>query len=171
MTKSAQKGEIRSLAGFFKEFAEFLQLTFAQMAKHVALEVVLPFVEFGEESQTFFRDTCRDDAAVFRCARTFDEATLLKSVEQACDVGIVSDHSFTDLAAGKSGVSGAAKDAQDVELGRRDVERLQGLGEPTRQEIGSSLQIKEDFLFEAVERLLLLDLVLQATRHVYNDSR
>lgn len=98
-----------------------------------------------------------------------DEVTGLESVEQACDVGITRHHTLRDFAAWNSIWTGATQNPQHVVLRCSQVEWLERLGKSTHERLGRTLKIQEDFLFDRVERLPLLDCALEGSWHRQND--
>jgi len=108
------------LAGSFEQFLQGTHAFPSQMAELLAVYFSDRPVEFTQEPQSLRADTGEDLAAVFDLAAAGDEAPFLEAVQQACDIGIATDHALADFSTGKA-LGRAAQNAEYVVLGRRNV--------------------------------------------------
>src|SRR5689334_10898771 len=113
-----------------------------------------------EEVLSFGRDTRDHVTAVVLIPLPADEPRLLEPVEQPRHVRNAIDHALADLAAAEAVGSGAAQDAEYVELGPSQPERPERLVGRVIDDGRSPKQPQDCLVLEAGEGLGLLDLGL-----------
>lgn len=102
-------------------------------------------------------DVRPDDAAVMPIALLTHEFLRLEPGEQACDVGLRSDHHAAHSGASQAAWLSAAEDAKDVVLGIGKAERFETLLEGTVQEVSGAHEGEERLLLGTREAGSLLD--------------
>jgi len=106
-----------------------------------------------------------------RSSSSRDFSTRPEAIEQPREIGIVTHHALGDGPGRKAGGTGAAQDAEHVELRRREPARLQGLRDPPGPDLRRALDLEEDLLLERTKGLGLTKLGLQVSLHERESSR
>jgi hypothetical protein len=101
-------------------------------------------------------------ATILRTALPLDEALRFEPIEQPRDPRRLLDHPLRHLERGHAILSAAAKDPEHVVLLHRDAMRLDECGHLTPHKISRPHQSEERFLRHALERLPLLQFLLQS---------
>ena len=84
-------------------------------------------VQLAQYTQAFRGDARFHHAAIFLLPFARDQAARFKAIEESRDIRIVGDHPAADFPARQAWRARTPQDAQDVELGIREIERLQYL--------------------------------------------
>ena len=121
--------------------------------------------ERAQQGGGFGGEVGADHAAIGGGAGALDEAALFHSVEKARHIGVASDHTGGDFAAGESGGAGAGEDAEDVVLGVGEAKWVEGFLDAAEEPAGGALEVEEGLFGGMGERAGLTDFRLEATGH------
>lgn len=138
------------------------------MSEKTPAKVNNRLVQRSQEPNPFRGDSCGDDAPVPGAPRAGNQLPIFQPVQQAGDVGIVGHHALSRLAAGEPLAAGPAQDAQDVILGGGKAGSPEQLFDGLGDGIAGLQEVEIDFLLDAGERRLLLDLGLEFLGHAFN---
>lgn len=149
----------------FEEIDGGAHLLGIEMGELFAVEFEEGGVDGGEECEAVGGDAGGDDAAVLGVAGSGEQAAGFEAVEEAGDVGIAGDHVTADGFAGHALIAGAAEDAQEVVLDVGEVVGLEEFLEAAEEEVCGAQNVKEDFLFDAIEGANASDFLCQLPTH------
>jgi hypothetical protein len=121
----------------------------SQVAQLLAVGLLERIVEAGQQLEAVGGDLGHDHSAVL-CGfpRTRDQAAFDQAVEKAGDIGVASDHSAGNFAAGQA-VWRPAEDAEDVVLRGRQVFGLENLSGAAGEQVAGAEEVEEGEFFEA----------------------
>jgi hypothetical protein len=112
------------------------------------VQIVDGLVQFLQQSQTLRRDTGLDDASVILLPLARNPAVFFHAIEKPRHVRIPRNHAFGNAAAEQAMRFRAAKDAQNIVLGRSEPggfdQLLRFLGEP----VGDFEDSDKDFILQ-----------------------
>ena len=111
------------------------------------------------------READAEDAFVVRAGGAADEAGGFGALEQARDVGGLSDETRGDITLRDAVGTGASDDAEDVVLGPGEGELTEVLLHAVHEDGRGSGEVEQDLLLEGIERPGLADLFLEGRRH------
>jgi len=97
-------------------------------------------IELLEQRESFRGNPAEMLSAIFGAALPPDQLLGFQAIEQAGDAGCLLDHPDGHLQGRKSLVSGAAQNAEDVELLQGDAVRLDECGRLTADQVGRPQQ-------------------------------
>ena len=128
------------------------ELCLAEVAELAVVHLADGLVKAREQIKTGGRYADENFAAVGIFAATADEGAFFKAIEKASEVGVAGDHAAGDFAA-EEAFGGAAEDAEDVVLVRREVVVFEELVGAACEQIGGAHEFDEDGFFRAGSRL------------------
>jgi hypothetical protein len=109
-------------------------------------------VQFAQNPQAFRSDARFHDATIFLLPFARDQAAGLEAIEQARDIGIVRDHAPADFPARQTRRASTSQDAEDIELGIRQIKRLQDLFRIAHQRTVQPKQVEKNLLLKRLRR-------------------
>lgn len=122
-------------------------------------------VNTGDKIEALAGESSKNHSAVLFTSLADSQSSGFETVEQTCDIGVVVDHALTNLGAGGAGWFGSAQDTQYVVLSRRKVVIAEECGGGLPQHFRGTNDIQGGFFFKKSERLRLLNLRRQFSRH------
>src|SRR5579883_1155474 len=117
-------------------------------------------IELFKKLQSFGRDACVDDTAVFGVASAPHESELLEAAQKTGDVGVAADETLADIRTSKAGLSRTSQNTKHVILGRRDAMGLQRLLKVVLKPVSSADNVEQGLVFKAGEGTRLPDFFL-----------
>jgi hypothetical protein len=112
------------------------------------VQIVDGLVQFLQQSQTLRRDTGLDDASVILLALARNPAVFFHAIEKARHVRIARNHAFGNAATEQAMRFRAAKDAQNIVLGRSEPGGFDQLLRFLGERVGDFEDSDEDLILQ-----------------------
>jgi hypothetical protein len=119
------------------------QLALTKVPEIPGVHIADDGVDRFEQFDTFLRDLRAHHSPIAAFATTRDESAAFQPIEQARDVGVAADETFTDVATPQAIRFSVPQRLQDAVLDQRQLKRPQGFAESAGEHFGNAQDAEE----------------------------